>query len=250
MKKIRFIPSDQAINHNLQPPQPSKLYMPQWYKDSEMFVSKNTGLVTDKKDPDFTGGLKSCLPFLDAMISGYMVTTWHDIKVVSDDYGISFEYVRFNEKINNYEKLAPSAVCNIIEERTGDIGSKIPRPSGHRQNHFIWKGQWGIRLPRGWSLMVTHPYNRYDLPFTTMSGFMDSDNFWTNGNLPFFIKEDFNGIIPQGTPVAQLIPIKRQSWMAYSSIFSKKYSDYLGHKARSVKYGYYRDKNWTKKVYQ
>jgi hypothetical protein len=41
---------------------------------------------------------------------------------------------------------------------------------------------------------------------------MDSDKYSTSGNIPFFIKEDFVGVIPAGTPFAQIIPIKRATW--------------------------------------
>jgi hypothetical protein len=33
-----------------------------------------------------------------------------------------------------------------------------------------------------------------------------------SGNIPFFIKEGFSGVIPKGTPIAQVIPFKRESW--------------------------------------
>jgi hypothetical protein len=59
---------------------------------------------------------------------------------------------------------------------------------------------------------MTHPLNRFDLPFTTTSGIVDSDKFFAPGNVPFFIKEGFSGIIPEGTPFLQLIPIKRATW--------------------------------------
>jgi hypothetical protein len=58
-----------------------------------------------------------------------------------------------------------------------------------------------------------HPLNRYDLPFTISSAIVDSDDFNAPGNIPFFLKDGFEGIIPAGTPFAQIIPIKRSSWM-------------------------------------
>ena len=61
--------------------------------------------------------------------------------------------------------------------------------------------------------MITHPLNRNDLPFITISGIVDG-NFAisADGNVPFYIKNNFEGIIPQGTPIAQLIPFYRQNW--------------------------------------
>jgi hypothetical protein len=51
------------------------------------------------------------------------------------------------------------------------------------------------------------------LPFTISAAIVDSDQFNAPGNIPFFLKEGFEGIIPEGTPFAQIIPIKRASWM-------------------------------------
>jgi hypothetical protein len=53
---------------------------------------------------------------------------------------------------------------------------------------------------------------------------MDSDKYSTSGNIPFFIKEDFVGVIPAGTPFAQIIPIKRSDW---SSIKNDRGIQYL-----------------------
>jgi hypothetical protein len=104
------------------------------------------------------------------------------------------------------------AFVDFIAERTPLLGHKIPRPAGHYPNHLAFRGFWGIKTPRGWSVLVVQPLNRHDLPWTITSGIMDCDKYSTSGNIPFFIKEDFVGMIPAGTPFAQLIPIKRASW--------------------------------------
>jgi hypothetical protein len=41
---------------------------------------------------------------------------------------------------------------------------------------------------------------------------MDSDEFNGAGNIPFFIRESFEGTIKAGTPFAQVIPVKRAAW--------------------------------------
>jgi hypothetical protein len=69
-----------------------------------------------------------------------------------------------------------------------------------------------MKTPRGWSILVVQPLNRFDLPWTITSGIMDTDQYSTSGNIPFFIREDFDGIIAEGTPIAQVIPFKRQDW--------------------------------------
>jgi hypothetical protein len=91
--------------------------------------------------------------------------------------------------------------------------------------------------------------NRFDLPFTTTSGIMDSDSYSTSGNLPFFIKKGFTGVIPAGTPIAQLIPIKRTSWTSVPNNNGLQYLENLqGETVRSEGKSY-KKLFWTRKSY-
>jgi hypothetical protein len=135
------------------------------------------------------------------MISGYALVTPADIHVSKDIDGklkISWD--------------SDQEFSNFIMERPVELGEKVPRPAGHFENHLVFKGFWGMNTPKGWSILITQPLNRFDLPFTITSGIVDSDEFSSSGNVPFFIREDFSGTIPAGTPFAQIIPIKRSSW--------------------------------------
>jgi hypothetical protein len=191
MKIIRFFSKKEFVG--LGQPLPAKKFIPQWYKDSEM-------VLTDK-DGNESPGLKRCIPFLDSMLSGYMFVTPFDIFVGKKEDGTLS--ITWN---------GPESFNGFIAERTKDLGEKMPRPPGHWPTHLAFRITWGVKTPRGWSLLVTTPFNRHDLPWTLTSGIMDADKYSTSGNLPFFMKEGFTGMIPAGTPVAQLIPIKRASW--------------------------------------
>lgn len=190
MKIIRFFSKKQYFN--LGQPIPIKRLLPQWYKDSE---------TTYTYEDTEASGLKRCVPFMDAMLSGYALVTPVDIFVSKNEDGTL--NIRWN---------SPESFDGFISERPKALGEKMPRPEGHMPNHLAFRGSWGIKTPRGWSLLVTHPLNRHDLPFTITSGIMESDKYSTSGNIPFFIKENFTGVIPAGTPFAQLIPIKRARW--------------------------------------
>jgi hypothetical protein len=74
---------------------------------------------------------------------------------------------------------------------------------------------WTIELPRGFSLFVTHPINRIDLPFHTLTGVVDSDLYRDNFiNFPArWMDPQFSGVLGKGTPVAQCIPIRREDWV-------------------------------------
>ena len=192
MKLIHFFANKKFAD--LGQPQPIKHLLPQWWKDAE-------SRVPNPENGFIESGLKKCVPFMDAMISGYTLTLPYDVFVIPlEDGNIKLSW------------SGPAALQDFVAERTKELGATLPRPAGHAPNHLVWRGIWGMRTPRGWSVLVTHPLNRFDLPFTTTSGIIDSDEFSAPGNIPFFIKEGFSGMIPKGTPIAQIIPIKRASW--------------------------------------
>lgn len=245
MKNVKFI-LRQGVK-NIIPPMPSSKFIPKWYREGEMYVDDHTGKRADLQSENTSPGMKSCMPFLDAIASGYMLTTWTDVEIFKNSNGdFEFKYIELND---NNELIINSDAPDMIEIRHGDIGKTIPRPAGFSDLHLVWQGKWGFSLPRGWSMLVTHPMNQYDLPFLTLSGIIDSDIFSPSGNIPFFIQEGWTGIIKKGTPIAQLIPIKRSNWIASIKEFGKK-DAFLAELVRSQKIGVYKKKMWNPKKYR
>jgi hypothetical protein len=214
-----------------------KKFIPEWYKKAETHFSSEEDLAIEEGTQKTSAGLKTCVPFLDAMISGYALVVPFDIYVGKTEDG------DLDMKWN-----APQGWENFVEERPKESGSTMPRPAGHAPNHMVWSGRWGIKVPRGYSVLITHPLNRQDLPFTTSSAIMDSDKFFGNGNIPFFIKEDFVGVIEKGTPFAQIIPIKRKRWKMIHNPALKDTVQKQGHDVRK-KEGIYKKKYWDRKEY-
>lgn len=228
IKLIRFF-SDKKYE-NLGQPIPTKKVLPEWYRTSEHEFTAEDGKTIE--------GLKTCIPFLDSMLSGYVLLTPMDIFVSKNEDGT------LRLSWNSSEVLA-----DFIHERPAALGAKMPRPAGHYPNHLAFRGIWGIKTPKNWSTLVVHPLNRHDLPFTITSGIMDTDKYSTSGNIPFFIKEDFVGVIPEGTPFAQLIPIKRAAWKAINNDSGLRYLDNLqGSFVRNLKAGY-KKTFWQRKEY-
>lgn len=204
--------------------------IPQWYKDGETFY------VT-KDSNESSAGLKTCMPFLDVLTAGYLLVTPFDIFVgKKEDGSLSIEW------------NSPQPWQDFVNQRPYESGATIPRPAGHMDSHFVWSNKWGWKTPRGYSTIVTHPYNRFDLPFTTMSGFMDSDKVFVNGNVPFFLKEGFYGVIPEGTPYAQVIPVKRKHWKSIHSPENYERVMIQSMKINGEK-AYYKKKSWIRKEY-
>ena len=125
-------------------------------------------------------------------------------------------------------------------------------PEGYYPIEFTWSEHWAVDTPDGWSTLYTHPMNRYDLPFITLSGLVDTDRGKVNvdGSIPFYIKEGFSGVIPAGTPIYQMLPIKRQSWKSDVEEYSE--YRYFRDLSRLKKYftGGYVKNIWHKKRYE
>lgn len=232
MKFYHFIPDTIYGSHLDKVPNPdvAKKFIPNWYKESEIFF---------EEDGQEAPGLKTCVPFLDGLLSGYMITLPCNVYIkITEDGSIDIDW----DEIEGFP--------GPIDRRSDKTGALIPRPAGHHMAHLAWTPKWGWKSPRKYSTLVTHPLNRFDLPFTTMSAIVDSDKFHGSGNIPFFIKEGFEGVIEKGTPIAQLIPIKRQSW---ASVYDPALISLMresGKIVRGVSRGGYRDKFWVKKEYK
>jgi hypothetical protein len=227
-----------AVPTQLGNPVPVKKLVPEWYRKAETYyVAPSDNIAVEDGTQELTAGLKTCAPFLDAMVSGYAFLVPFDIYVGRDDEG------NLDIKWN-----APQGWEEFVSERPKESGSTMPRPAGHAPNHLVWSSRWGVKAPRGYSVLITHPLNRQDLPFTTSSGIIDSDKFFGNGNIPFFIREDFVGVIEKGTPFAQIIPIKRKKWKMINNPSLVDAYAIQGETARKKETSY-KKKDWVKKVF-
>lgn len=248
MKRIIFnlYPGDDP--RLLLPPQPASQFVPQWYRDGEKFINKEDGSLNIPSPDMRAGGLKTCMPFLDSIISGYIQPLSCAIEITKNDGTGPVEY-RYVAQDENGEYVEVQNM-GLMDERDGAIGHTMPRPAGYAQNHLVWSGHWGFKLPRGWSALITHPMNQFQLPFITSSGIMESDRFISGGNVPWYIKAGWTGIIPKGTAMFQIIPIKRAKWLGIVPLRTvSQYGQFSGRKAREVPYGFYKNKLWVKKQY-
>lgn len=228
MKTIRFA----AINDHIETPLPARNYVPDWYKKMERFFGSGN-------KPKFVNGgvnktVKLCVPLLDSLTAGYMVTSWQDILV---------------EQHDGNPVLLWSGDVDIARVRPNNGSSSLPVPAGHNSTDFTWYNPICIKTPKGYSALITHPFNRYDLPFTTTSGVVDADATMNDGSVPFFLKEGFEGIIPKGTPLFQVIPFKRDNWQheVDSSILAEAAKN--KHNANSVLSGWYKSNVWKRKTF-
>lgn len=229
-KFIRFYPSSEIIQDFFTPPTSAKSKLPKWWIDASIYINKNRK-TTLNEPRDF----KSCAPFSDALSTGYMLVTPCDIEISFDNGNVIFQTIdRFT--------------FNIAQVRSA-AGYGMPFPDDCFPVMYHWEPTYAPMVPKGYSLLVTHPLNRHDLPFVCTSGIMDSDVFVDAGSIPFFIRRSAIGkVVPAGTPIAQLIPIKRDKWFAVNKPFNKK----IINKAKKFYFidRYYKKYLWKQKEYK
>lgn len=228
-KKIEFASMPEAF---LPLPLPAKKYVPDWYKEAEKYAGGKRVIGS----PDGYGKttFKACAPFFDSLVTGYIVELWQDIEVVD----------------NNGEALIRwDSQPNVLIERDSKFVKGIPFADEYYHQHFAWQFPYAYKTPPGYSVLITHPLNRYDLPFTTMSGIVDADNGIHMGNIPFLLKKDFKGIIEKGTPIVQIIPIKQESWKSVNNNSLLELNNEYEVVARRVS-DWYKKKLWKPKDYR
>ena len=213
-------------------PKPARYYMPEWLKKMPTFVNGKPTIRPNSPN----GTMKTCMPTMDSFLTGYIVELWQDIEVVHEKDGVKI-----------YWKNGP----DVLKDRDPSIAKELPIPAGHLNLHFVWKNFYSIQTPKGYSCLITHPLNRFDLPFTTMSAVVDTDTLpMGSGSIPFFLKEDFEGIIEKGTPIFQIIPFKRESWSSANDPNLSEITKRNAYKFNSVAYGFYKKFGWSRKSYE
>jgi len=225
-----YSPSN-TINRVIPSPVPSSRTIPDWYKE----IPRHSDNLNKTRD---TLTAKACIPYLDAMTAGYMLTTWCDIKIMQVEVETGF-----------VPDLSWNSELWPLEVRSSSVSLGLQRINGYSEWSFAWNVPWGIKTPEGYSALITHPLNRPDLPFITFSGLVDTDAFAAPGSALFCVSTGFEGIIPKGTPYLQVIPIKRHEWEIKVNNDLRGNQNSLREDAIDSGGGAYKLKHWTKKDY-
>jgi hypothetical protein len=149
--------------------------------------------------------VKKCPPFIDAMTYGFLIPLVTDLHIENETFTWELDFP--SDAITSYARSPLD-----FHDNAQVIGTPLFDEDGFiiKFNNF-----WTIETPPGYSLLVTHPINRYDLPFTTLTGLVDTDLYKESFiNFPAqWRNPQFQGVLPKGTPVAQCLPVKRDLWI-------------------------------------
>ena len=197
MKKIKFIPNSETISKTKNIFTPARTELPDWYKEMPIYGNGDKKLKCPMNFSTHNHTMKRCVPFLDAMTSGYTLTLDEEVFISQTEDGPIFRW---------------KSKDTLVTLHSPDQFEGFPIPIKYHQLVAKWHNDWSIETPKGYSILFTHPHNRFDLPFHTISGIVDTDNYKVPVQFPFLLDYGFEGVLPIGTPVAQMIPIKREPW--------------------------------------
>ncbi|WP_291296240.1 DUF6065 family protein [Elioraea sp.] len=169
-------------------PVPAKAALPDWFRrlppvDKPRLTATNNALT-----------VKRCMPFLDAMVAGWIMPLAATVRLEITDGGrtVNTGWEFDGVMVSNHSP--PQVAGNPME----------PRPPCKFHNY------WTIRTPPGWSCLFVPPLNRPDAVFTCAAGVVDTDTYASPVHFPFFATAP-DGIytIARGTPLVQVVPFRR-----------------------------------------
>jgi hypothetical protein len=171
-------------------PVAAKTVLPNWFVKlppvyKERLTSSDNGIT-----------IKRCMPFLDAMMMGWIIPLAASVRLDVRDGGKTVTAGWEFDKIMVSHHHAYQAAGNPLE----------PRPPCKFHNY------WTISTPKGWSCLLVPPLNRSEPRFQVLCGVVDTDTYQSPVHFPFMATAA-DGVheIEKGTPLVQVIPFPRSA---------------------------------------
>ena len=191
---IKFHLVQDFPNEMFLPPLPSKKLIPDWFKK----------IPPHNNNDDQT--VKKCVPFIDAMSVGYTILTTWIFEIWQTKEG-EVRQQWLNEAHKKHMQRWPPIETTSWSKKSLDlllVGYTILK----------YMSPWIIETPPEYSLLFLPPINRFEIPIVPLVGLVDCDTYQNNVNIPFIhtalSPDEKTHVIPQGTPICQVIPLKRE----------------------------------------
>jgi hypothetical protein len=170
------------------PPVPAGESLPDWFKRIPAVDREHVGVN------DHALTVKRCMPFLDAMRTGWILPLAATVRLEIAEQG---------QRVDagwDFDRTMVS--FHHAYQVNGHPAQPCPPCKFH--NH------WSIRTPAGWSCLFVPLLNRANPVFEVAAGVVDTDSYTALINLPFFATgADGLHTIEKGTPLVQVIPFRR-----------------------------------------
>ena len=133
--------------------------------------------------------------------AGWVLTTWHDIEITTNGDGRMFEW-----KIPPMNRtLHFSHISSFDPDLFGDF---VDFPPQSLKTLVKINTPWHVRAPRGWGLLMIPLQYHNETRFSGCTGIIDPElSSILNGLLFWHVLND-RVLLPAGTPLCQIIPIR------------------------------------------
>ena len=236
---ITFKPTQPGLPEWFTYIEPASTAIPEWYQKMPLLIEGHKKLGVMRNSPDGSNlTLKGCTPMMDAFMAGYVFKLPADIQFTKDGEEIYANW-RIAEKIMDVHNKEQYPGLPLIEmSKDSEIVFKVINPIQ-------------VITPKGYSCLFTHPLNRHDLPFKTFTGIVDTDVYPNPVNFPIQLNKfkDDMYILEKGTPIAQIIPFKRDDWESSYDKFEESHREKGLYTLLSKIVRSYKNQYWVKKTY-
>lgn len=248
MPHIEFVTFDERVKKDFEAI-PAKDYQPDWWK--------KTKIVENMGDGHGTGStIRSCPAMQDILTTGYYVVAVRDMVV--QYYGDEIA-----EKETSFEMKCPH---HAVWESQSHPFRQFAMMPGVQNDAIKMNMPFSVRTPDGYSTLYLDPFLFANEYISAWQGIIDTDNFKggdLNAQLIMYPKVRKTFTIPEGTPIVQLFPFKRESWTSSTRVdyadywknpINEEYSRHReDHDGKLSKYGItgsYRKYMWQKKDFK
>ena len=228
---IKNITFTNVLGLDFFPPKPAVKEVPEWYINTPEYTTDQGKKIVEADQSAHT--VKKCIPVFDAITSGYILYTQVDVQVSQRD-GLPY----YNWPDQNAIEFHP-----IRQAPLHPVRNEAPYPK--------WNNPYAITTSPGYSTLFTQPMHRESI-FTILPGIVDTDKYKAPVNFPFVLNDiKWEGIIPAGTPMAQVIPFKRESWKhEIGSDKERIEQEKILRKLKTLFFNSYKRQFWSRKEYR
>lgn len=177
-------------------PVPASKIVPDWYKNIE-----STFPPVDEKKPSLVSEfqtIKKCMPVFDMITAGYIIKLYTDLEITKNNEGI-YEYKWAFGPPKTISFHNQNQIYNYLDKPRTEHAPKLANP-------------WSIQTPEGYSSLFLNPAHRPPSGIRILEGLVDTDDYVNSVQFPFLVDDGFEGVVPAGTPIVQVIPFKRDDF--------------------------------------
>ena len=180
---------------------PAKKLIPTWFKQLPSVAEYYHNHPT----------IKTCPGIVNYLRTGFIVRTWVDSIIETTDSFIKFSYPNDDEESLLSPKYGPGNYLTTMDAMAFDKRKTEYTEYSH-PTIIKWNLEWYCQAPVGYNLLFSPTQFHPNLNFTTIIGITDTRIEESLNVQAAWHPTDRIVFIPAGTPIAQIIPIKREDY--------------------------------------